>query len=101
MKDEEQKKRLLNAVGADGTTSLENAFEKILSALWSSSDKSSHRRYVWMAYTLALAAKPTVEAYLPNDSRSEQVLETTATWLKKDVTSKNYDSERSHYLYQR
>ena len=66
---------------ADGTTSLENAFEKILDTLWSSSDKTCHRRYVWMAYALALAAKPTVEAYLPNDLRSEQVIERTATWL--------------------
>ncbi len=66
----------------DGSTSLENTFEKILDTLWSSSDKSSHRRYVWMAYTLALAAKPTVEAYLPNDLRSEQVLETTAKFKR-------------------
>lgn len=72
---------------ADGTTSLENAFEKVLDALWSSSDLYSHRRYVWMAYTLALATQPTVEAYLPNDFRMEQVLERTATWLQNAGTS--------------
>ncbi len=72
---------------ADGTTSLENAFEKILDTLWSRSDKICHRRYVWMAYALALAAKPTVEAYLPNDLRSEQVIERTATWLKDVAAS--------------
>lgn len=62
------------------TTSLESALLKVLSALEVDNDSLSHFRYVYMALILALAVEPTIKAYLPNDTRSEQIFKLVANW---------------------
>ncbi|WNZ48596.1 hypothetical protein Q2T42_12230 [Leptolyngbya boryana CZ1] len=50
-------------------TSLKDALQEILDGFRSLDQLRCHPRWIWMAVLLSLTAKPTVEAYLPNDNR--------------------------------
>lgn len=59
---------------SNGKESLEDALTSVLNSLCSLDPAKCHSRYIWMAVLLGLAAKPTVEAYLQNDSRPNMVI---------------------------
>jgi hypothetical protein len=67
---------------ADGTITLEETLSEILDALGEQYDSLCHSRYVCMALILALAVKPTVKAYLPDEKKSEQIFKLVINWSK-------------------
>lgn len=66
---------------ADCTISLEDSVAEVLDGLWHEDDILGHARFVLMALILALAVKPTVEAYLPDDTRTKNILMLLNNWL--------------------
>ncbi len=66
---------------ADSTTSLEDSVAEVLDVIWHEDDILGHARFVLMALILALAVKPTVEAYLPDDTRTKNILMLLNNWL--------------------
>jgi hypothetical protein len=75
-----------------GTISLEETFEEVLDALHNQEDILGHSRYVLMALILALAVQPTVEAYLPDDTRPRIILILIAIWLSKVIKTSSSDN---------
>ncbi len=66
------------------TISLEETLLEILDALEDKNDDDSlcHSRYVYMALILALAVKPTIKAYLPNEQKTEKIWKLIINWFK-------------------
>jgi hypothetical protein len=67
---------------AGGTINLEETLLGILDVLGDQDDSLCHSRYVCMALILALAVEPTVKAYLPDDKKTEQILQLVISWSK-------------------
>ena len=65
--------------------SVETAFEDVLKVFGMPEDTISHRRYVYMAYAIALATKSTIKNYFPKESRFEKVKNTVDLWINKGV----------------
>jgi hypothetical protein len=59
---------------ADAPVSLEQSCENILDHLISYNSNSSYLYLMWMGLILGLSVQPTLTAYLPNDPRSELIL---------------------------
>jgi hypothetical protein len=63
---------------ANGTVTLEAISSEVLDVL--NDDSLGHFRYVCMALILAIAVKPTIKAYLPDDKRTEQIFKLVIDW---------------------
>lgn len=50
-----------------GEDDLEAAIEEVLKTLGLPNNEITHKTYVYMAWTMALAAQPTIKHYCPND----------------------------------
>lgn len=67
----------------DSDILLEEAFSKVLNALWNEdTPQNGYKRYAWIAYSLGLATQPTVESYLPDEQNTKRVLKQILQWLK-------------------
>lgn len=66
---------------AEGTTSLQDALDDILSSFQSNNPTLSHLRYVWMALILASVVEPTVKYYQPHNFIPEETINRVAIWL--------------------
>lgn len=72
----------------DNAITLKETFSEVLNALKDEDEYLYHRRCIYMAFILALAIVPTVNAYLSNDTRIEQVWQWVIIWLeKKEIPS--------------
>lgn len=88
------KYRELYEINADSNISLEEVFNKIIDAIWNEDTPlNSHKRYVWIAYSLGLATQPTVESYLPNEQNVQLVLKQTLRWLKAELSADDCTQE--------
>lgn len=65
-----------------GKYNVEEAFVEVLQAFGMPNDKVSHQRYVYMAYGIALAAKPTIKHYFPEEHKADIVQAIVSCWLK-------------------
>lgn len=65
--------------------SVETAFEDVLKVFGMPEDTISHRRYVYMAYGIALGTKSTIKHYFPKESRFETVQNTVEFWINNGV----------------
>ena len=65
-----------------GQDNVKEAFEEVLQAFGMPSDAISHRRYVYMAYAMALAAQPTIKHYFPEEYKIDSVQAIVSCWLK-------------------
>lgn len=61
---------------------LENSFSKILETIQVQDQNLYNLKYVYIALTLGLAVEPTIKAYLPEDIRPQQIIQTVKLWLK-------------------
>ncbi len=68
-----------------GNCSVETAFEDVLKVFGMPENTISHRRYVYMAYGIALATKSTIKNYFPKESRFEKVQNTVDSWINQGV----------------
>ena len=68
-----------------GNCSVETAFEDVLKVFGMPEGTISHRRYVYMAYAIALATQSTIKYYFPQESRFEKVKNKVESWIKKGV----------------
>ena len=76
-------RRYMDIYDRGGEADVEAAFAEVLNAIGLPTDnKITHRRYVYIAYAMALAAKPTVEKYYPENRKFEAVEEAVSLWLK-------------------
>lgn len=66
----------------DVAAPLGDAFEQVLAAYATDGGGLGHQRLVWMALAYCSAAAITVNAYLPGDSRPEQVMTAVEKWLR-------------------
>jgi hypothetical protein len=64
---------------------IEEAFEEALKAFGKPNDLTGHRRYVYMAWAMALAARPTLQHWFPEDTRPDTALEKIGSWAKAGV----------------
>jgi hypothetical protein len=53
----------------------------VLDALGDPADPTAHRRYLFLGWSLGLAAAPTVDAWRPDDGRPRTVLDAVQRWL--------------------
>ena len=65
-----------------GKCSVEEAFVEVMTAFGMPNDPISHQRYVYMAYGIALAAKPTIKHYFPEEHKADIVEAIVSCWLK-------------------
>jgi hypothetical protein len=65
-----------------GKYNVEEAFVEVMAAFGMPDDAISHQRYVYMAYGIALAAKPTVKHYFPEEHKTDIVQGIVSCWLK-------------------
>lgn len=77
----ERKYRDLYETG--GKCNVEEAFVEVMTAFGRPNDPISHQRYVYMAYGIALAAKPTIKHYFPEENKSDIVQGIVSCWLKE------------------
>lgn len=77
-----------------GKLSVETAFEDVLKVFGMPEDTISHRRYVYMAYGIALATKSTIKHYFPKESRFEKVQNTVESWINKGVEIPEYFADK-------
>jgi hypothetical protein len=66
----------------DGNSDVEEAFVEVMTAFGMPNDAISHQRYVYMAYGIALAAKPTIKHYFPEEHKADIVQAIISCWLK-------------------
>jgi hypothetical protein len=83
---------------------LEDAFEELFNIMSPKGDSLGHLRCVYLTWTLALAARPMVLAYLPNDERPDVVLNLIEQWITnpESVIVKDYQDlfkELGHVEY--
>ncbi len=57
------------------------AFERVLSIFGLPEESVSHRRYVYLGLTMALATRPTLAYRFPEDKRADMVLQVAWAWL--------------------
>jgi len=76
----ERKYRDLYETG--GKYNVEEAFVEVMTAFGMPNDAISHQRYVYMAYGIALAAKPTIKHYFPEENKTDIVQGIVSCWLK-------------------
>jgi hypothetical protein len=76
----ERKYRDLYETG--GKCNVEAAFVEVMTAFGMPNDAISHQRYVYMAYGIALAAKPTIKHYFPEENKADIVQGIVSCWLK-------------------
>ncbi|MEG3892872.1 MULTISPECIES: hypothetical protein [unclassified Microcoleus] len=76
----ERKYRDLYETG--GKYNVEEAFVEVMTAFGMPNDAISHQRYVYMAYGIALAAKPTIKHYFPEEDKADRVQKIVSCWLK-------------------
>lgn len=76
----ERKYRDLYETG--GKCNVEEAFVEVMTAFGMPNDVISHQRYVYMAYGIALAAKPTIKHYFPEEHKADIVEAIISCWLK-------------------
>lgn len=74
--------------------SVETAFEDVLQVFGMPENTISHRRYVYMAYGIALATKSTIKHYFPKESRFEKVQNTVESWINKGVEIPEYFADK-------
>jgi hypothetical protein len=86
-------KRYADLFEAEGEASWRDAVEGILEAFGGPDDLPGHRKYVYMAWSLALAAYPTVKAWAPDDGRPDQVLDRVKAWTREAETLHGEDQE--------
>ena len=65
-----------------GNSDVEEAFAEVMTAFGMPNDAISHQRYVYMAYGIALAAKPTIKHYFPEEHKADIVEGIISCWLK-------------------
>jgi len=65
-----------------GKCNVEEAFVEVMTAFGMPNDAISHQRYVYMAYGIALAAKPTIKHYFPEEHKADIVEGIVSCWLK-------------------
>ena len=65
-----------------GKCNVEEAFVEVMTAFGMPNDAISHQRYVYMAYGIALAAKPTIKHYFPEERKADIVEGIVSCWLK-------------------
>ncbi|WP_373533712.1 hypothetical protein [Microcoleus sp.] len=65
-----------------GNSDVEEAFVEVMTAFGMPNDPISHQRYVYMAYAMALAAKPTIKHYFPEEHKADIVEGIVSCWLK-------------------
>ncbi len=65
-----------------GNSDVEQAFVEVMTAFGMPNDAISHQRYVYMAYGIALAAKPTIKHYFPEEHKADIVQAIVSCWLK-------------------
>ena len=65
-----------------GKCNVEEAFVEVMTAFGMPNDPISHQRYVYMAYGIALAAKPTIKHYFPEEHKADIVQAIVSCWLK-------------------
>jgi hypothetical protein len=68
-----------------GKCSAEHAFEEVLQTFGSTIDTVIHKRYVYMAMGMALAAQATLKHFFPNDSRPDVVIVKVNNWIEHGV----------------
>jgi hypothetical protein len=75
----ERKYRDLYETG--GKCNVEEAFVEVMTAFGMPNDAISHQRYVYMAYGIALAAKPTIKDYFPEENKTDIIQGIVSCWL--------------------
>ena len=65
-----------------GNSDVEEAFVEVMTAFGMPDDAISHQRYVYMAYGIALAAKPTIKHYFPEENKTDIIQGIVFCWLK-------------------
>lgn len=65
-----------------GNCNVEEAFVEVMTAFGMLNDAISHQRYVYMAYGIALAAKPTIKHYFPEEHKADIVEAIVSCCLK-------------------
>jgi len=69
----------------EGDDDIEEAFQEILEAFRQVNNIVEHKQYVYIAWSLALAARPTLAFYFPDDLRPDTALNTLRSWAESDV----------------
>jgi hypothetical protein len=75
----ERKYRDLYETG--GKCDVEEAFVEVMTAFGMPNDVISHQRYVYMADGIALAAKPTIKDYFPEENKTDIIQGIVSCWL--------------------
>ncbi|MEG3907982.1 hypothetical protein QT979_08975 [Microcoleus sp. w2-18bC1] len=65
-----------------GNSDVEEAFVEVMTSFGMPNNQISHQRYVYMAYGIALAAKPTIKHYFPEEDKADRVQKIVFSWLK-------------------
>jgi len=61
------------------------AFDDVLHAFGLPEDGVGHQRYVYMAWSIALAARPTLQYYFPDDPRPDFALDSVRAWIESGI----------------
>lgn len=68
-----------------GEDDLESAIEEVLKTLGIFNKELTHKRYVYIAWTIALAAEATIKHYFPDDQIFPRVEKQVLLWLESGV----------------
>ena len=68
-----------------GEDDLESAIEEVLKTLGIPNTDTTHKRYVYIAWTIALAAEATIKHYFPDDQIFPRVEKQVLLWLESGV----------------
>jgi len=82
---------------ANAPISLEQSCENILDHLISYNSNSSYLYLMWMGLILGLSVQPTLTAYLPNDPRSELILNLALSHFIRTENRIKYYKRYKHY----
>jgi hypothetical protein len=82
-----------------GECNVYDAFKEVLETFGMPNDATGHKRYVYMAWAIALAASFTIEAWFPQDERPKILLEQVRLWLQNsgEVVANLADTQFSDY----
>ena len=78
-------RRYLDLYDEEGECDVHNAFTEVLEKFGKPDDTTKHKRYVYMAWVIALAASFTIEAWFPQDTRPKLLLKQVLSWLKNET----------------
>jgi hypothetical protein len=86
-------RQYLDLYDEGGNSDLYDAFKEVIEALGMPDDLIGHKRYVYMAFGIALSARFTVKGWFPEDERPDIALEKVRCWLETGVEIPNNFAE--------